>query len=377
LQVEHTHDRNLERRLRIGYVSPDFKTHSVSYFIESLISSHDRRQFEVFCYAEVPNPDNKTDHLRKLADGWRSIVEMAMNDVVDCIRGDGIDILVDLTGHTANNRLQVFTKRPAPLQVTWLGYPNTTGLSAMDYRLIDAITDPEGPGDDLHSEQLVRMPNGFLCYTPDVEAPSVKVPPALSNGIVTFGSFNNLSKITSSTLSAWARILEATPNSRLLLKNFSLADAQTRQRYLALFAERGINTKRVEFLNYIPSKSGHLESYNRIDISLDTFPYNGTTTTCEALWMGVPVICLRGDRHAARVGASILTRVGQPDLIAETVDDYVAVAGALAKDQVRLTTLRRSLRPTMAASPLCDAQGFTLDVETAFKNMWREWCEST
>jgi protein O-GlcNAc transferase len=377
LRIEHPHhDCSPERRLRIGYISPDFRKHSVSYFVLSLIASHDRNQFEVFCYSQVPNPDNKTQHLRNLSDCWRSIVGMTMNEIAECIRGDAIDILVDLTGHTANNLLQVFTKRPAPLQVTWLGYPNTTGLLAMNYRLIDAITDPVGPDDNLHSEQLVRLPNGFLCYTPDAEATPIKVPPVLPSGVVTFGSFNNLSKITLSTVSTWARILEATPKSRLLLKNASLADVETRRRYLALFVERGIDIERLEFLSHISSESAHLETYNRIDIGLDTFPYNGTTTTCEALWMGVPVICLRGDRHASRVGASILTRVGQPNLIAETIDDYVAVAGALAKDQARLTTLRQSLRPAMATSPLCDAQGFTRDVETAYKDMWRVWCKS-
>ncbi|MFP6742854.1 MAG: tetratricopeptide repeat protein [Alphaproteobacteria bacterium] len=374
-EAGYLHDRDPERRLRIGYVSPDFKCHSVSHFLDPLIAGHDRRRFEVLCYAQVANPDDETRRFQGLADYWCSTVGMTAPTIAERVRADGIDILVDLAGHTANNRLLVFARKPAPVQVSYIGYPNTTGLSAMDYRLTDDIADPEGPGDALHSERLTRLPNGFLCFAPGVEAPAVAEPPALADGPVTFGSFNNLSKVTVATVAAWARILEGAPESRLLLKNRSLADEETRRRYRTLFAERGIDGDRLEFHAWIDSTSGHLGAYDRIDIGLDPFPYNGTTTTCEALWMGVPVISLRGDRHASRVGASILTRVGLAELIADSVDDYVTAAVALAEAPGRLVELRRDLRAAMAASPLCDAAGFIHVVEAAYREMWRRWCQ--
>ena len=373
--VSHTNDRDPERRLRIGYVSPDFRRHSVSHFLDPLIAGHDRRQFEVFCYAQVAIPDTVTRRFQGLADGWRSTVGMTAPALAERVRGDAIDILVDLAGHTANSRLLAFAERPAPVQVTWLGYPNTTGLSAMDYRLTDAIADPQGPGDALHSETLTRLPGGFLCFAPDAEAPAVADPPVSAKSSITFGSFNNLSKMTVATVAAWARILEGVPGSRLLLKSRSFADAETRRRYRSLFAARGIAEERLELHAWIDSKSGHLGLYQRIDIGLDPFPYNGATTTCEALWMGVPVISLRGDRHAGRVGASILTRVGFSELIADTDDAYVAAAVALAEAPGRLVELRRDLRAAMAASPLCDAAGFTRHVEAAYRGMWRSWCQ--
>ena len=374
-EVSHSHDRDPERRLRIGYVSPDFRSHSVSHFLDPLVAGHDRRQFEVFCYAQVDNPDIQTRRFRGLADAWCSTVGMTAQAVAERVRADRIDILVDLAGHTANNLLLAFAERPAPVQTAWLGYPNTTGLSAMDYRLTDDIADPEGPGDALYSERLTRLPNGFLCFAPAVEAPAVAIPPALANGLVTFGSFNNLSKVTAATVAAWARILRGAPESRLLLKNRALASEEARQRYRTLFADEGVDGARLEFHAWIDPRSGHLAAYGRIDIGLDPFPYNGTTTTCEALWMGVPVVSLSGDRHASRVGASILTRVGLTELIADTVDGYVTAAVALAKAPERFVELRRELRATMAASPLCDAAGFTHDVEAAYREMWRRWCQ--
>jgi predicted O-linked N-acetylglucosamine transferase (SPINDLY family) len=244
----------------------------------------------------------------------------------------------------------------------------------MDYRLTDAVADPEGPGDNLHTETLIRLPAGFHCFTPDPDTPPVSDPPVLANGHVTFGSFNNLPKVTAAVVECWASILEAVPGSRLLLKNHSLADDETRRRYSDLFSERGISEGRLTFHDRIASMSGHLGAYERIDIGLDPFPYNGTTTTCEALWMGVPVIALRGDRHASRVGASILKTVGQAEMISNSVNDYVDVAVRLAENTDALTSLRRSLRPAMEASPLCDAAGFTRDVESTYREMWRHWC---
>ena len=368
------HVRDVNRRLRVGYVSPDFREHSVSHFLDAVIAGHDRRWFEVFCYSEVVNPDQNTARIRSLSDAWCSTVGMTDRALAERIRDDRIDILVDLAGHTGNNRLLAFAERPAPVQVTWLGYPNTTGLPAMDYRLTDAIADPEGVADAQHSETLVRLPNGFLCYAPAGDAPDLDGPPALTTGHVTFGSFNNLAKVSSEVVETWARILDRIPNSRLVIKSRPLADAGTRKRYLEMFVARGIDANRVELCAWIASKSGHLGAYARIDIGLDPFPYNGTTTTCEALWMGVPVITLSGDLHAGRVGASILTRVGHADLVAETEEAYVEKAAALANDLDRLSALRKGLRDRMRQSPLCDADGFARDIEAAYREMWRSAC---
>jgi predicted O-linked N-acetylglucosamine transferase (SPINDLY family) len=368
--------RDPDRLLRVGYLSADFREHSVNYFVAPIIAGHDRRLFEVFCYAEVVNPDGKTAKIRDLADGWRSTVGMSDSAVAKRIREDGIDILVDLAGHTANNRLLVFAERPAPVQVTWLGYPNTTGLSAIDYRLTDDVADPEGTADSLHSERLERLPSGFLCFAPTADAPGTGESPASASGHVTFGSFNALSKVTPQVVETWAHILERVPRSRLLIKSRPLADEGTRIRFLEMFVALGIDAGRVELCSWIASKTGHLGAYGRVDIGLDPYPYNGTTTTCEALWMGVPIVTLRGNRHSGRVGASILTRVGLTELITDTVDGYMSAAVALAESPDRIAEYRRELRAATAASPLCDAARFTDDVEAAYRKMWRRWCQS-
>jgi len=370
-------DRDPERALRVGYVSPDFRTHSVSYLLEPLIAAHDRSAFEIYCYSEVRRPDSTTTRYQALADVWRSTVGVADSAVADRIREDRIDILVDLAGHTDNNRLLVFAKAPAPVQVTWLGYPNTTGLSAVDYRLTDEVADPTGPADALYSERLVRLPNGFLCYAPMEGGPDTAKPPAQTAGHVTFGSFNNLSKVTPEVVATWARILDQVPGSRLLMKNRSLADEAARNRYLDMLLSHGIDSTRVELFAWFQSSSGHLDLYNRIDIALDTFPYNGTLTTLEALWMGVPVVALYGDRHSGRVSASILARLGLDSLFAETNDRYIERAVGLAQDEDRLSELRLSLRNRMQRSLLCDSRSFVRDVESEYRKMWRRWCTET
>jgi predicted O-linked N-acetylglucosamine transferase (SPINDLY family) len=370
----YANTRDPHRPLRVGYISPDFRKHSVSYFADPLIAEHDRRSFEVFCYAEVEKPDDKTARIRALADVWRSTVGASDSAVAEWIRKDRIDILVDLAGHTAKNRLPVLASKPAPVQVTWLGYPNTTGLSAMDYRLTDEIADPEDATDTLSSEKLVRLPNGFLCYSLLNEAPNISEPPALRDGHVTFGSFNNITKVTPDVVETWARVLDRVPRSRLLIKNRSLADEETRNRYLEMFLLHGIEKERVELRSWIESSSGHLGLYNRVDVALDPFPYNGTTTTCEALLMGVPVVTLCGDRHSGRVGASILSRVALTDLIAETSEAYVETAVELANSADRLSELRTGLRDRVQRSPLCDSRGFARKVEVEYRRLWRHWC---
>jgi predicted O-linked N-acetylglucosamine transferase (SPINDLY family) len=369
----YINDRTDGRRLKVGYVSPDFRQHSVAYFLEPLLRSHDRKVIEVFCYAEVGWPDTVTERFKQLADHWVTTVGMSDDATAERIRRDGIDILVDLAGHTSKNRLPVFARKPAPVQVTWLGYPNTTGLTAIDYRFVDAVTDPEGETEALASETLVRLPGGFLCYGGPDDAPAPGPVPSLTTGTVTFGSFNNPAKLSAATLDAWADVLARLPQARLLLKGKPFADPATRALYLDRLAKRGVAVERIELVAWLPEE-GHLALYNRIDIALDPFPYNGTTTTCEALWMGVPVITLRGDRHASRVGASLLTQTRLTDLIADSVEAYVETAVALAGDPARLSELRQSLRPRMAASPLCDAPAFADKIEHAYRTIWQRWC---
>jgi predicted O-linked N-acetylglucosamine transferase (SPINDLY family) len=367
---------DVNRRLRIGYVSPDFRRHSVAYFLAPLLEAHDRQAVEIFCYAEVSEPDHVTSHLNGLADHWLVTVGLSDKSLADRIQADGIDILVDLAGHSPNNRLRVFTHKPAPVQVTWLGYPNTTGLAAMDYRLVDAVTDPIGEADGWASETLFRLEGGFLCYEGSKEAPEPRARTRGTKSPITFGSFNNLNKISTSTLDAWITLLGRLPEAQLLLKGIPFVQEEARASFLARFRERGIAAERIELVASLPSHVAHLALHDRIDIALDTFPYGGTTTTCEALWMGVPVITLCGDRHAARVGASLLHQVGLTDLIAHSTEEYVEIAAALAEDSERLDNIHRSLRARMAASPLCDAHGFAGKIESAFRQMWQAWSEA-
>ncbi|HYD66563.1 tetratricopeptide repeat protein [Azospirillum sp.] len=373
-QPVHPPPRDPERRLKIGFVSPDLRAHSVAHFLEPLLAALDPRAVEVFCYAEVTEPDAVTARLQELSRGWRSTLGLSDAAVADRVRADGIDILVDLAGHTANNRLPAFAHRPAPVQVTWLGYPNTTGMTTIGYRITDAIADPVSVADALHTEMLVRLPHGFLCYAAPDNAGPVATSPMAANGFVTFGSFNNLSKVTPEVVRVWSRVLRRVPDSRLIVKSTPLADEATRQRYRELFAGHGIDPARVDLMGRISTQGGHLAAYGRIDVALDTFPYNGTTTTCEALWMGVPVVTWAGDRHAARVSASILARIGLPGLAACDEDGYVDLAAALAANPAKLAELRGTLRERMRASPLCDAPRFARIMEAAFRGLWRRWC---
>jgi predicted O-linked N-acetylglucosamine transferase (SPINDLY family) len=373
----HTNDRTSNRRLRIGYLSPDFRCHSVAYFLEGLLEHHDPAQVEVFCYAELANPDAVTARIQQLTQHWRKTIGLADAELADLIRKDGIDILVDLTGHTANNRLPVFAHKPAPVQVTWLGYPNTTGLDSIDYRLTDALADPPGRGEEFYTEQLVRLPRSGWCYRPFGQSPPVGAPPVHDTGHITFGCFNAIPKINEALLELWAKILHAVPGSRLLLKNKALGEHSVRQRISAMLEGAGIDPARVELVGGIPDIAGHLASYGRVDIALDTFPYHGTTTTCEALWMGVPVVTLAGQTHVSRVGVSLLSNLGLAELITASPEEYVNLAAELAKDLPRLAHLRSTLRERMEQSPLMDAPGFARDIEAAYREMWWKWCDPT
>ena len=357
-------------RIKIGYISPDFREHSVSYFFLPLLRYHNRDSIEIFCYSEVKREDEITDQIKELSDHWRPIAWLSNRAIADQVRQDGIDILVDLAGHTAENRLPVFAYKPAPVQITWLGYPGTTGMPVMDFRLTDEIADPSGESDQYYSETLIRLPDGFLCYGPPEDAPDVSGLPARKNGHITFGSFNNLPKINPEVIGLWSRLLDQVADSRLLLKSKQFADYQVRQRFLDLFSARGIGAERVRLLPIAATTAAHLALYHQVDIALDPFPYNGTTTTCEALWMGVPVITLRGDRHAGRVGASILNRMGLEEMVADSQGQYVGIGKKLAQDITALENLRAGLRSHMQSSVLCDGKSFARIMETTIQNLW-------
>ncbi len=373
----HSNNRNPDRRLKIGYVSPDFNNHPVGRFLLPLLAHHDKSQFEVFAYSQTSAPDLTTQQLRSHIDHWRSIATLTDAQAADQIRTDQIDILIDLAGHTANNRLLVFARKPAPVQATWLGYPNTTGLDAIDYRLTDASADPPGTTDTLTREKLIRLPNTAWCFTPPQENLPLNEKTLTAGASITFGCFNNLSKIITPMLELWARILHSTPNSTLLIKAKALASQSVEQRVRQIIESAGITKDRLHLQQWRKSHEQHLASYRAIDIMLDTFPYHGTTTTCEALWMGVPVITLAGTTHHSRVGASLLTNVGLSDLIAHSEEEYVRIATDLAHDLPRLTNLRSTLRQRMQQSPHMDAPHFTHNIESAYRQIWRSWCTSS
>jgi predicted O-linked N-acetylglucosamine transferase (SPINDLY family) len=304
-------------------------------------------------------------------DNWRSIYDIEESKVSNLIRNDKIDILVDLSGHTANNRLLTFAQKPAPIQVTWLGYPNTTGLSAIDYRFTDKIADPINDSDKFYSEKLLRLPNGFQCFQGDEKVIIKSEFLGNCRDYITFGSFNNLSKITPQVINAWSKILHLVPKSHLILKCSKIK--YNKDYFLKLFKDEGLTTDRIELFEQTPSNKDHLELYNSIDIGLDPFPYNGATTTCEALWMGVPVITLFGDRHVGRVGASILTNVGLKDFIAEDIDSYIKLAIKVSTNISYLRDIKKTLRERMQKAPLCDAHSFANDIENTYKNIWLDY----
>jgi len=369
-----TNTRDPARRLRIAYVSGDFRNHPCAFFIEPLLASHNPAQVETFCYMSARDEDDYTRRFKALAHHWRDASMMMDEDLQAAMLADGIDIAVDLAGHTGGGRLTAFARRLAPVQVTWLGYPATTGLSAMDYRLTDARADPPGAADEHCSERLVRLPDTFLCYRPRADAPDVSPPPASTGAPFTFGSFNNLPKLNAIVIEAWRRILRGAPHARLLIKSNPLCDDVTRADLAAAFEDPEIDPARVELVPWITDQTEHLAFYTRVDVALDPFPYNGTTTTCEALWMGVPVLTIAGNRHAARVGVSLMSQVGMEDFIAPDIDSYVKTAIALAHAPERLSVLRAELRGRVQASPLRDERRFAANVESAYREMWRAWC---
>ncbi len=367
----HTNDRSPNRRLRIGYVSPDFKNHVVTWNFLPLLRQHDHQQFEIFCYAKVKKPDEFSDQIRASADAWRNIIDLNEDQAAKLIRDDQIDILVDLSLHSGDHVLSIFARKPAPLQLTYLGYCSTSGLEAMDYRFSDPYFDPPDSDLSCYREKTIRLPQTYWCYQPGGPTPDVSPLPALTAGHITFGCLNNFAKASVPAMDLWIKILQQVPNSRLLLHSKLGAH---RQRMLDYFAAQGIAADRLEFIAAIPWEQ-YTHLYARIDIALDPFPYNGGITSCDTLWMGVPLISLRGQTAVGRAGSSILSNVGLPELIAGDPAQYVHLAVELANDLPRLTELRRSLRDRVRQSPLMDAPRFTKNVEFAYRQIWQKWCE--
>ena len=367
----HANDRSLKRRRRIGYVSPDFRDHAVGRFVLPLFERHDRERFEILCYSGVARPDRITERLRGLADVWRETIGVSDARLAEIIREDGVDILLDLTMHTAGNRLPVFARQPAPVQVSWLGYPGGTGLDRIGYRLTDAHMDPPGEKPAWSAEEPVRLPDCWCCYQPMGECPEINALPALSAEGVTFGSLNNFAKINEGALAIWAQVLEGVKGSRLLML---CPEGSVRERVLGFFGARGIAAERVELAGKLPYWD-YLRLYQRIDLGLDPFPYNGMTTTCDALWMGVPVLTLPGAMPISRAGLSLLSSVGLGEMAASSEEDYVRIAVELAGNLPRLADLRATLRPRMLASPLMDAPRFARNVEAEYRKMWQAWCK--
>ena len=370
-------DADPERRLRVAFLSPDFRRHSVAFFIEPLLAHLDRRQFEIFLYHDHFDLDEVSGRLSGLADAWHHVAGLPNDALHAQIAAAPPDILVDLSGHTSPNRLPLLARRLAPVQVTYLGYPGTTGLSVMDYRFVDAVSDPAGEGDHYHTEQLVRFAPTAWAYLPSGDAPAVAPPPCATGRPVPGGCFNKYAKVTDGILGQWARILTAVPGSRLMLKARGLENpvllAHAKQR----FAAAGLDPARVMFRGRTPDGRSHLATYDEIDVALDTFPYNGTTTTCEALWQGVPVVTLTGDTHASRVGTSLLAAAQHPEWVACDWGDYVRKAVGLVAQPARLEATRSALRGELHRSALLDHATHAARFGHALRETWRHACATT
>ncbi len=374
-QSSYSNSKHPQRRLRIGYVSPDFRKHANAYFFEPVLEHHDRAQFEIYCYYTDTKVDMDNQRIQQHSDHWLDCAKLSDDILVDQIKRDQIDLLVDLAGHTANNRLGIFARKPAPVQLAYLGYPNTRGMPCIDYRISDRHIEPENDAENFSTETLIRMPESWYCFRPPNDSPAVNALPAASNGYITFGSLNQHCKTNPGVLTLWAQVLQAVPGSKLLIHTHtrSLNDPNTRQTFAAFFNGLGISADRLIFDDLEPPEN-HLCSYHKIDIGLDTFPHNGGATTCEALWMGVPVVTLPGESLASRMSLSILSTLNMLELVARTENEYVAICAKLAVDKQGLQHWRTEMRNRMQASPLLDPATFTRQLEAAYQKMWQAWC---
>ena len=366
----HSNDRSPDRLLRVGYISPDFRSHPVGNMLLPFFFHHDRAQFKFICYSDVLTPDPLTHKLETLVEGWHHTAGLSDAEVAGRIRTDRIDILVDLALHTAHNRILIFARKPAPIQVTMLGLPSTTGLATMDYRLTDPYLDPPGLTDGDYTEQSIRLAHCFWIFQPPENAPPVGTLPALTRGYVTFGCMNQYAKVTGSALHLWLKILQAVPGSRLALLSHSGRHLDAVRSLLQDGGIAGDRLVRIERANRLE----HLAHHHDLDLGLDPFPYNGHTSTLDSLWMGVPVVTLAGRTAVGRGGVSILSNLGQRELIADAPEQYVEIAVRWARDLPGLAELRAGLRQRMQASPLTDGKQYTADVEAAFRRVWHTWC---
>ncbi len=361
---------NEHRKIRLGYVSPDFRNHPVTNFFLPVITHHNKQKFEVYCYAEVANSDRFSQEIAERCHSWVNTCALSDHELAEKIRSDKIDILLDLAGHTRGNRLGVFAMKPAAVQVTYLGYPNTTGLKSIDYRITDEVLDPVG-SEQFYTEQLYRLPGGISCYRPPLFYPELETPPFNKNGYITFGSFNNPAKFNARTFALWAKVLDAVPNSRLLLYR-NVFRAAEKASLTRLCAEHGIAKQRLTIMDQPPADDSlpparrYLRVMSMVDICLDTFPWSGHTTACEALWMGVPVITLYGDRPSSRLCSSVLKQLDLSQLSAATENDYVKIAEKLAGQAETLNELRHNLRHKMQTSIIGNEKAFTRSLETFY-----------
>jgi predicted O-linked N-acetylglucosamine transferase (SPINDLY family) len=362
------------RPLRYGILSGDLRTHSVAYFADAILAAKPTGD-QVICFSSHPpvQGDAMAERLRAMADGWIECSMMDDGALGRTIRDTGIDVLIELSGHSSGGRLPALDTKPAPVIATAIGYPNTTGHPAVDIRIVDSVTDPPG-SERLCTERLVRIDPCFLCYRPPDLAPEPQMPE--SGAPVTFGSFNLTSKVGNATLALWSQAMAAVPESRILIKSLSMGDVATRSRLIERMACAGIPRDRIDTIPFTASVAEHLELYRRVHVALDTTPYNGTTTTCEALWMGVPVVTIAGDRHAARVGASLLSAAGLGELVAHDAAGFVRITGELAQDRSRLAALRSDLRERMRASVLVDQAAYGARFFGALRQEWVRWCGS-
>jgi protein O-GlcNAc transferase len=369
--VPHDNQPDPNRRIRIGYVSPDFRGHVVGRNLQPWLHLHDREKFEIYCYSQVLRPDAMTRKFEQRVDGWRNVTGIPDEQVDKQIREDRIDILVDLALHTGNNRLLVFARKPAPVQASYLGYCGSTGLETVDWRISDRFLDTPGADESCYTEKTLRLTKSYWCYHPGIEKDvSPAPPPAATNGFVTFGCQNNYCKISPATWDAWIEILRSLPNSKLLVYS---SPGSHRDRARKKLADAGIDPARLVFSE--SRGKDYFLRYNEIDIALDPFPFGGGTTTCDALWMGVPVVARSGQSAVGRGGRSILGNLGLLELVADSTADYVRLAVDLANDPARMAQLRGGMRQRMLASPLMDGEGFVRDLEDVFRQMWQIWCE--
>jgi protein O-GlcNAc transferase len=373
--ASYDNDRDARRRLRIGYVSPDFRRHPVTAIFAPVLEAHERSAVEVFCYYNFASEDTVTLRLKRSAGHWRDVAGMDDEALCKQVRADGIDILVDLAGQTSGNRLLTFARKPAPVQVSWLGYFNTTGLATMDYFISDPGSSPPGQ-ERFHVETLLRLPHSRFCYEPPDYMPEVGPLPALKNGHVTFASLHNLSKLNDKVLALWGKVMQAAPDARLLVKAVALDDAANRVHFGARCARHGIAPDRLDLRGGSPIEEVPA-TYAEVDIQLDCFPFSGGLTSFESLWLGVPVITLAGTTIPSRQSASILGNLGLTGLVTADEDAYVGKAAQLAGNLPQLAELRASLRPLFAASPLVDYTGMARGLEGIYRETWQDWLAAT